>query len=437
MKRLVSLLLALLLLCAGQAFAGETRAEDFGTGSYHIPVIPIQFPDSPFVEGELELLEAALSGADEDVPYRSVKGYYLESSYGKLDLAFDILPVYTTAQVARSYARLHEKETDEDEYLTEELILQEAMTALDGEVDFSAYDLDADGMLDGVVMIYSYPMDYEDDDTLWWAWQNQSYLPDEFDGLTLDYYLWAGIDSLYEPTGLLEEVPCALTLIHETGHLLGLMDYYDTEFGDRVSGGLGGADMMDDSVGDHCSFSKQELGWIEPVRIEGSGEYALRSFPETGDALLLKKPNAKVSLLDRLAGITAIEQYEYLLIDLYTPDGLNAPFAEAGELFSQSGVRVYHVDARPNRQEGWYWDPYLYNNSTGDRPLIRLVEADGDGSIPNTSEYDEGGRAQDSDLFHAGDALTDFCWYDGRPLGYTIRVERLENGEATLIVEEQ
>ena len=61
MKRLVSLLLALLLLCAGQAFAGETRAEDFGTGSYHIPVIPIQFPDSPFAEGELELLEAALS----------------------------------------------------------------------------------------------------------------------------------------------------------------------------------------------------------------------------------------------------------------------------------------------------------------------------------------------------------------------------------------
>ena len=85
------------------------------------------------------------------MPYRSVKGYYLESSYGKLDLAFDLLPVYTTEQVARSYARLHEKETDEDEYLTEELILQEAMTALDGEVDFSVSDLDADAMLDGVI----------------------------------------------------------------------------------------------------------------------------------------------------------------------------------------------------------------------------------------------------------------------------------------------
>ena len=436
MKRLACLLLALLLLCAGQAFAGVTRAEDFGTGSYHIPVIPIQFPDSPFAEGELELLEAALSGADEDVPYRSVKSYYLESSYGKLDLTFDLLPVYTARRPARSYARLYEKETDEDEYLTEELILQEAMTALDGEVDFSVYDFDCDGLLDGVVMVYAYPMDYEADDTLWWAWQNQSTLPGEYDGLALDYYLWLGVDSLCEPTGLIEEFPCALTLIHETGHLLGLMDYYDTEFGDSVSGGLGGADMMDDSVGDHCSFSKQELGWIEPVRIEGPGEYALRSFSETGDALLLAKPNAKVSLLDRLAGITAIEQYEYLLIDLYTPDGLNAPFAEAGELFSQAGVRVYHIDARPNRRSGWYWDPYLYNNSTGDRPLIRLVEADGDGSIPDTSEYDEGGRAQDSDLFHAGDALTDFCWYDGRPLGYTLRVERLENGEATLIVEE-
>lgn len=47
MKRLACLLLALLLLCAGQAFAGETRAEDFGTGSYHIPASPSSFRIPP------------------------------------------------------------------------------------------------------------------------------------------------------------------------------------------------------------------------------------------------------------------------------------------------------------------------------------------------------------------------------------------------------
>lgn len=434
MKRLPLLLALLLLLHAGPALAGETRAQDFGTGSLRIPVLPIEFPDAPFGEGDLALLEAALDGADEDLPYRSVAGYYLESSYGKLSLTFDLLPVYRAEQPAQAYEQAYARESSMDEYLTEELLLREAMTALDAQVDFSGYDRDADGLLDGVIMVYSYPTDYESDDTLWWAWQNQSLLSDEFDGLATDYYLWVGIDSLYESTGLMDEVPCALTLIHETGHLLGLMDYYDTSFGDGVSGGLGGADMMDDSVGDHCSFSKYELGWIEPVRVEGPGEYALGGFSQTGDALLIEKPQTKLNALNRLLGLS--EPQEYLLIDLYTPDGLNAPFAEAGELFEAPGVRMYHVDARPAHSDR-YANPYLYNNSTGTHPLICLIEADGDGSIPDTSEYDGGGLAADSDLFHAGDTLEGFTWYDGTPLGYAIRVERLENGEAVLVVSQQ
>ena len=434
MRRLcAALALALLLLFQGAARAGGTRADDFGTGSLRIPVLPVEFPDEPFEEDALSRLAIALNGTSQESGWHSVKSYYEIASYGALELEFDLLPAYQTEHPSLYYARIYDDERAE--YYPEEQILREALGALDAGHDFSIYDANGDGLFDGVLIVYAHPVDYESEDTLWWAWQDQSFLPDSFDGLATDYYLWAGIGMLDEPTGLLENVPCALTYIHEMGHMLGLMDYYDAEWGDDgVSGGLGGADMMDGSVGDHCSFSKMELGWIEPEAVSEAGEYALRPFSASGEALILRKPAGAPSF-PRLTGGRRASADEYLLIDLYTPDGLNQPFAESGELFSRPGVRVYHVDASRRRGRDAYWDPYVCTNSSGSHPLICLVEADGDQSIPDTSLYPDGNWAEDSDLFHEGDALEGFCWYDGTPLGFTLRVESLSDSQAILVVE--
>lgn len=413
-KRLTVLLLTLLLAWAGSASAAQTRAEDLGRGVLRIPVVPVEFSDCRFEAGDLETLEAALNGSSEETGWHSVRSYYLESSYGALDVRFDLLPVFEAPYPSFFYALQYV--TGIGELYPEERLLRGALQAADETTDFSLYDRNQDGLLDGVLVIYAHASDYDAEDSLWWAWQDQSILEEEFDGLLVDYYLWAGIDMLEEPTGLLTDVPCALTYIHETGHLLGLMDYYDALPEDGLWGGLGYADMMDGSLGDHCSFSKQELGWIEPTPIEQPGSYALRAFSATGDALILRNPDARD---------------EYLLIDLYAPDGLNQPFAESGELFTQQGVRIYHVDAAPRTGPDHYTDPYLCTNSSGEHPLLCLVEADGDGSLAVLSE-DAEGWAADSDLFHEGDALQGFTWYTGAALGYTLRVERLSGDKAVL-----
>ena len=48
-------------------------------------------------------------------------------------------------------------------------------------------------------------------------------------------------------------------LIHETGHMLGLNDYYNT-YGDSTYSPLGGLDMMDGDFGDNNPYSKILLG---------------------------------------------------------------------------------------------------------------------------------------------------------------------------------
>ena len=129
----------------------------------------------------------------------------------------------------------------------------------------------------------------------------------------------------------------AHTLIHETGHLLGLEDYYDY---DGKMGTAGGLDMMDNNIGDHTAYSKYSLGWTNPYVVTGDSEITIKPFESSGDMILIKD-DWNHSAMD-----------EYLLIEFYTPTGLNAKDAEAKYagiypiMFQKPGIKVYHIDSR-------------------------------------------------------------------------------------------
>ncbi|MBQ8408910.1 MAG: hypothetical protein IJY39_08610 [Clostridia bacterium] len=128
-------------------------------------------------------------------------------------------------------------------------------------------------------------------------------------------------------------------IIHEFGHNLGLMDYYDVNHSGIDA--VGKFDMQSQNVGDWNPYSKYSVGWITPEVVTGlesgeSIEIEIGAFADTGDAIVI--PGAQSEYNGTPFG-------EYILIDLFTDHGLNEADAESFGLKDALGIRIYHVNS--------------------------------------------------------------------------------------------
>lgn len=384
-------------------------------GNPKVLVIPISFTDYPAPSDMVNNLERAFFGDSSTTGWESLSSYYQKSSYGKLNIEGTVLPVFQTGKEASYYDA-----KDKGDYE----IIQAALKYYDKDIDYSEYDSDKDGYIDSIYLVYTCEINRNDDNSMWWAYTYEYFTDDieKYDNVEADFYLLAGYDFLTEIPASGKTLKYNLeTFIHETGHLLGLDDYYDTDTSKGPAGGLGGGDMMDYNVGDHNPFSKAILGWVDPLVMgDDDATVTLRSFGSTGDCLIIAK-NFNNSLFT-----------EYFIIDFYTPDGLNQMEAGYSGLFSKSGIRIYHIDATPNDPTKGVsiWDVYKYNNSSTDHRLISLVEADGNNDIEGDDIY--GGSSSNSDLFQAKDVWSTAKWYDGSEAGFILEVVSINNSEAVI-----
>lgn len=194
-------------------------------------------------EDSLEALQALIDGEGGAYPYEDLSSYYERSSYGKLSItgkAYDY---------QAKYPRSHYETNVND-------LFYEALAALEDELDYADFDGNGDGVIDGV---YIHAAGGNDGwGSPWW-----SYTRTDMSGLTFD---GLGICRLVTLANASNDASASRTLIHETGHVLGLPDYYSYR---ALEGGLSGRtgiltfDMMMDNVGDHNGFSKWLLGWLD------------------------------------------------------------------------------------------------------------------------------------------------------------------------------
>ena len=313
-----------------------------------LPIIQSDFPLSSSEESKyLSDIEKVFFGDSEDTSWESVRSFYEKSSYGALSFSGEVMPWYDCGLTSSEIA-WHNQSEGTAEGVT--MVLERAIAHWEEEgiLDTQDFDGDGDGYIDAVWVVYSGP-NYTNDPWVtsnnwaftYWAYENESGNPSD----PLPYaYSWASYDFMYEGYG--ENGVDGHTFIHETGHLLGLPDYYDYNSRNTVSP-TGGVDMMDNNIIDHNSWSKFALGWTEPYVYEG-GEHTitLRPFSSSGDALILPTGD----------GWNGSAFDEFVMLEYYAPEGLNEKDALDGSpsyvpAMEGSGIRAWHVDARLMKAE--------------------------------------------------------------------------------------
>lgn len=265
--------------------------------------------------------------------FESVSSYFYKSSYGKLNITGEVTTPYVSKY---SYSELNRMGTNGASYVINDWYQSENATS---EL-LSQYDLDNDGRVDNCIFIYSNKFETSND-SAFWAWCSDVGLSKkDYKTPSIGNYMWASydfVDDKYVDFYNYNKLDTH-TFIHESGHLLGLNDYYcyDTDNSWDPAGVL---DMQSYNVGDHNIYSKMSLGWVNPYVVTGDSVIKLKTSSKYPEAILIND-NWNGSIFD-----------EYLLIEYYTPTNLNEQdakhnFNRRGKMYSYKGLRIYHVDAR-------------------------------------------------------------------------------------------
>ena len=354
------------------------------SGQPKMLIIPVKFTDSNnYITNYTNVrqdINTVFFGDGDDIGYESVKTYYEKESFNKVSLRGTVSDWYQYNQASNTVVSSS----------TTEKIKNSAIDWYfdnNPEDDRKSYDLDNDGYLDGVVLIYGSP-DYvtgslgDEYRTMWASVASNTGINKNVEKPAACGFMWASYDFMYPTkekarnrTGKSDYAYAAhvnskmtfmkydpFTYIHETGHMFGLADYYSYTESERFY--AGDANMQSASLLTHDPYSLMLFGWANPYIPDDDATITIGGFVDTHDFILLKGNSSGVnSPFD-----------EYILIDLYTPTGLNKYHAidhpsirgMGGTLedLAFAGIRIWHVDARLSNRNRGYSVSDLTNNPT-------------------------------------------------------------------------
>ncbi len=349
---------------APSVFPGGQTVNLPSTGNNKILVFLMDFPDfQASTASTLVTFSNVFNGSGNawnPHPYESLRNYYRRSSYNTLDLTADIYGWHRMGHNRSWYGN--------DEKKTPYLMSEEVISAYDSTIDYSQYDNNGDGRVDNYVLVWAGQNVAWT--SVWWAfnyrvgaYENKTI---KRDNVEFSNYTW--MPEFWRSAGRFS----AQVLMHETGHALGLPDYYDYDDSKGPRGGVGGQEMMQDNEGDHNAFSKWLLDWLvlTPVRADYK-QIALMSVSENNEAFAINVRNNR-------DGYQGVGWNEFYIVEYRRKVNNDKNITEAG-------VGIWHVDAQctGDRQ-------FKYNNSYTDHKLLRRMEADGAEDIENGRGFGRG-----------------------------------------------
>lgn len=360
-------------------------------GDANLLVIPVHLPGgNEYKTDKVKSdIEKVLFGDKDDssLGFKSVKQYYSEASYGKFNLNGTVTDWFDATTLVSDVKDI----TSGTEGTIVNKILRGAVDWAGSSqgINLKDFDNNEDGNIDGVYLVYDH-LDWTtenyiqhesnpqfDSSSLNQAFWNFTYWDfyseSKNDKPTTSGFSWSSFDMMYtsycernkndtpDLSDLSKIKLDSHTFIHEFGHLLGLEDYYSSS--DSSYHPAGESTMMDQNIGDLDSYSKMLLGWVTPYVVYGTSEITITNVSKnSGNSVIVIPSNyAEISqsVEDAIKG-NRIDKFrykfnpfsEYLMIDLYTPDGNNEQDTYGPYVFDRSamankvGVRIYHIDSR-------------------------------------------------------------------------------------------
>ena len=380
-----------------------------GAATVRALVIPVEFEDIRFsVAAPEEHFHSMLNtpGYSEHGGTGSAKDYF-ETNIPGTEFIFDVAdPV----RLSRSYAYYGENDASTPSVITYDArlneLVKEACSLVDDSVNFSDYDTDGDGQVD---FIFFYLAGYNeaesgDDYAIWPQTYNISSEDIRLDGVRIGMFGCSselsgsdlGIDGGEIPSGI-------GTFCHEFGHYLGLVDLYDTDYG---NGGLskclwGKLSVMDEGNYNNsgrtppyfCAIDRELAGSVTYSNITAGTTVSLDPIHVNGDVIRIPTAN----------------NGEYYLIENRAETGWDS-------YIEDSGMAVYHIDRSQNIVEGITaavrWTTNLIN-ACASHECADLLEAFP--SAGHISQVFFPGQAGITELSAGGDPA--FIAWDGTPVG--------------------
>lgn len=389
-------------------------------------IIPVQFSDVKFsVQDPQAHFDRMMNtpGYSENGGTGSVSDYFT-ANVPDMRFIFDVTGPVTLDNSLSYYG---ENDVSTPSVITYDVrikeMVREACTKVNGEVDFSRYDNDGDGYVDYLFLYFAGYNEAEsgNENSIWPQTYNISTEGIRLDGVMLDMFACSselsgsdlGIDGLPSGIGM---------FCHEFSHFLGLVDLYDTDYG---NGGLaqclwGSISIMDTGNNNNNGRTPPYYCAIDR-ELAGSASYM---DVRTGTTVTLEPINRE----GKVIRIPTTTSGEYYLIENREETGWDA-------YIGGSGMLVYHIDKSRNIVDGITasvrWSTNLVNTYAG-HECADLVEA-----FPKAGHISQvffPGQADITEFSAAGDPA--FIAWDGTPIGIKFANISKNNGTITFDIME-
>lgn len=362
-----------------QAKANKVRREPMtpdnsllpSLGKHKIPVILVEFSDVEFsVENPKSTFDKYLNGKElfnkETDPemgqnYASVAKYFKDMSFGKFEPEFEVYGPVNLGKPLATYGAGYSSQENMG------LLLTDACTAVDDEVDFTQYDSNDDGNIDLIYIIYAGFSQSIAGNSTDCIHPKSGYLSlaKSFDGMDVKRY---GVNNELNGTPADQANGPIINGIglfcHEFSHCMGLPDLYpksgsiaeacinqNMDYWSLMDAGEYTANGYRPTA--YTAWERERLGWMEIGTLTGPSNVELKSLDEGGAAFRIYNDKDETG-------------HEYYIVENVQNNGWNK------NLFG-NGLMVTHVDYLSSQ---FSLGGCKVNNTEG-HPRMHVMAADG------------------------------------------------------------